>query len=67
MLSIANAQDSKDVVVNQSEENDDRDTAETIALIVSGVVVFIVIAMVCLYCVCSRMGNGESESKEGVT
>ena len=61
MLSIANAQDSKDVVVNQSEEeDDDRDTAETIALIVSGAVVFIVIAMVCLYCVCSRMGNGDA-------
>ena len=57
LLSIANAQDTKDVVANQVEEDDDRDTAETIALIVSGVVVFIVIAMVCLYCVCSRMGS----------
>ena len=61
LLSIANAQDTKDVVANQVEEDDDRDTAETIALIVSGVVVFIVIAMVCLYCVCSRMGsNGDA-------
>ena len=62
MLSIANAQDTKDVVANQvEEEDDDRDTAETIALIVSGVVVFIVIAMVCLYCVCSRLGsNGDA-------
>ena len=57
LLSIANAQDTKDVVAHQVEEDDDRDTAETIALIVSGVVVFIVIAMVCLYCVCSRMGS----------
>ena len=60
LLSIANAQDTKDVVANQVEEDDDRDTAETIALIVSGVVVFIVIAMVCLYCVCSRMGSGNA-------
>ena len=62
-------QDLKDAVENAAEDSDDRDFAELLAFIISGAVVAIVILMVCLYCICSKMGqNGkENEKKDEVT
>ena len=63
MLSaIASAEDTKIDDLNvEVEDDDDRDTAEVIAIIISCAVVGIVLCLVCTYCICSKMRDDQSD------
>ena len=41
------------------DDEDDRDTAELIAIIVSCAVVGIVLCLICTYCICSKMRDAD--------
>ena len=63
MLSaIASAEDTKIDDLNvEVEDDDDRDTAEVIAIIISSAVVGIVLCLVCTYCICSKMRDDQAD------
>ena len=57
MSTVIKAQDAIEVVVDEDNDNED---SMTIAWIIIGAVAFIVLALLCTYCICSRMGKGQS-------
>ena len=59
---IASAEDTKIDDLNvEVEDDDDRDTAEVIAIIISCAVVGIVLCLVCTYCICSKMRDDQAD------
>ena len=59
---IASAEDTKIDDLNvEVEDDDDRDTAEVIAIIISAAVVGIVLCLVCTYCICSKMRDDQAD------
>ena len=60
---IARSEDTKiDDLNAEVEDDDDRDTAEVIAIIISAAVVGIVLCLICTYCICSKMRDDQTGS-----
>ena len=57
MSTVIKAEDAIEVVVDDHDDNED---SMTIAWIIIGAVTFIVLALLCTYCICSKMSKSQS-------
>ena len=64
--STGRAQDTNVDLGDVEDDDDDRDTAEVIAFIISGAVLGIVLCLVITYCICSRLRDSpHDQTKSG--